>query len=182
MGVSPVDDHGVSVYLEKLPSLPISNRSLDDRQKEVEEFLNWIRAGKPTDKGTPTDRSAKIDQMLPRKKHQTPPDRARDIEGALDWTRIFSVVPADDQNVPSVCEQFPSVPVSRKPVPNFETGQARTSRQKQISHGPRERFGEWIDMGAKQRQSFEPRPLTLFRQSTCFRLHILASHQRIGKG
>jgi hypothetical protein len=34
------------------------------------------------DTPTPTEEFTKIDQMLARKKHQTPQDRARDIEGA----------------------------------------------------------------------------------------------------
>jgi hypothetical protein len=41
------------------------------------------------DTSSPTEEFAKIDQMLARKTHQTPQDRARDIEGAVDLMRTL---------------------------------------------------------------------------------------------
>jgi hypothetical protein len=52
--------------------------------------------------------------MLPRKKNQSPQDRAREIGGALDRMRNTAVGPVDARNVPADFEQLPSVPLSRK--------------------------------------------------------------------
>merc|ERR1712157_62513 len=64
------------------------------------------------DDDSSTNEFATIDQMLPIKKKQSPDDRAKDIEGVLNWMR---------SNVPSVpfengieSLRSPSVPVKRR--------------------------------------------------------------------
>ena len=44
----------------------------------------WLRNGKNPSDDTDGDFKT-VDQMLPRRPGQTPEQRARDIEGALDW-------------------------------------------------------------------------------------------------
>ena len=56
---------------------------------------------------------SKIDQMLPTKKGQSPQDRAKEIEGALDWCRQHGVMPSDDGPVPGF-NKVGSIPVSRR--------------------------------------------------------------------
>jgi hypothetical protein len=60
----------------------------------------------------PTGEFTRVDQLLP-KKGQKPEDRAREIEGALDWMRNNGVSPMDDELNPSF-SQLPSVPVSNR--------------------------------------------------------------------
>jgi hypothetical protein len=62
---------------------------------------------------TPDDEFAKIDQMLPKKKNQTPRDRARDIEGALDWIRNTTPVESGDTDTPPF-KKLPNVPGTRR--------------------------------------------------------------------
>jgi hypothetical protein len=53
----------------------------------------------------------KLDQMLPTKRSQSPEDRAKDIESALDWCRNHSVLPLDDGSL-SGFKKIGSIPVS----------------------------------------------------------------------
>ena len=60
--VSPVDAPTHPGF-SKHRSIPISRRSPEERQKDVDRVLNWRRAGKPEEMDTPTDEFAKIDKM-----------------------------------------------------------------------------------------------------------------------
>ena len=42
---------------------------------------------KKDDSNDPTGEFKKVDQLLPKKRGQTPEDRARDVEAVLDWMR-----------------------------------------------------------------------------------------------
>merc|ERR1712196_385485 len=101
--------------IEKLhtPSVPVSRRSPKDRQKDVDDITDWIRKGRPSDDDSPTDEFAAIDQMLPPKKNQSPDNRARYVEGVLNWMRSNNIppVPSDDDKA---FDKLPSVPVSRR--------------------------------------------------------------------
>ena len=48
---------------------------------------------------TPSDEFAKFDQMLRKKKNQSPLDKEKDIESALDWCKNMDVSPVDDHGV-----------------------------------------------------------------------------------
>jgi hypothetical protein len=72
----------------KVPSVPISRRTPEQRAKDLENTLNWLRnKGKDDEVFDPTGEFHMLDSMLPKKNGQTPADRARDIEAALDWMR-----------------------------------------------------------------------------------------------
>jgi hypothetical protein len=73
--------------------------------------LNWIRQGKPDDHDM-ADELKKIDQLLP-KKNQSPLDRAKEIEGCLDWFRNNNMSPVDEPTAPEFFK-LPSIPVSRR--------------------------------------------------------------------
>ena len=111
--VTPTDEPTVP-WFEKMPSIPLSKKSPEDREKVVDDIISWLRAGKPNELDTPNDEFAKIDQMLPQKKGQSPQDRAKDIESALDWCRERGVPPADDYGTPADFEKIPSIPVSKR--------------------------------------------------------------------
>jgi hypothetical protein len=100
----------------KVPSVPISRRTPEQRAKDLENTLNWLRnKGKDDEVFDPTGEFRKLDSMLPKKNGQTPADRARDIKGALDWMRNNGVSPHDNDD--DALKQFgklPSVPVSRR--------------------------------------------------------------------
>jgi hypothetical protein len=73
--------------------------------------LNWLRNGKPESED-PTGEFTKVDQLLPKKK-QSDEDRARDIEGALDWMRNRGVEPSDE-SPEGTFEKLGSFPISRR--------------------------------------------------------------------
>jgi broad-specificity NMP kinase len=116
-GPSPVVDQSDSPSspFDKVGSVPLSRRTPEERAKDVDNALNWLRnKGKNDDGNDPTGEFRRLDSILPKKKGQTPEDRARDIEGAMDWMRNAGV--GVDENVPpgSPFEQVGSVPVSRR--------------------------------------------------------------------
>ena len=59
-----------------------------------ERITTWLRNGKDVD-GDRTGDFKKVDQLLPQKRGEKPEDRARDIEGALDWMRNNNVTPEE---------------------------------------------------------------------------------------
>ena len=73
----------------------MSRRSREDRKKDVNDILEWIR-NKKEDSMDATGEYKKVDEMLPEKPWQKPKDRARDIEAALDWMRNKGVKPHDE--------------------------------------------------------------------------------------
>jgi hypothetical protein len=99
-GVKPVSDPTILDF-ESIGTVQIKRRSPDDRKKEIDNILNWIRSGKPHDEDS-CEIYCKIDQMLRATKGQTPRDRARNIESALDWMRNTGVAPdVDDDYTPA---------------------------------------------------------------------------------
>lgn len=80
--------------VNEVPAIPLSCRTPEQRTNDLENVLtvNWIRSGKPTELDTPTGVFSKIDQMLPHKQNQSPENRGKDIEGALDFYRNTTIV------------------------------------------------------------------------------------------
>merc|ERR1712176_1612723 len=100
---------------DKLSSIPVSRRSPEDREKDVDDISDWIRQGKPSEPESPIGEFERIDQMLPPKKNQSPEDRAKDVEGILNWMRANNVSPiAPYENEPGSFGKLSSIPVSRR--------------------------------------------------------------------
>ena len=59
-------DAGSLLGFNKIGSITVSTRSPEDRRKDVEECLNWLRAGKPDDHDM-ADEFQKIVSLLPTK-------------------------------------------------------------------------------------------------------------------
>ena len=98
--------------LTKLSSVPLSTRNPEDRLKDIETVVNWIRSGKPDDDSVGVNIKM-IDQMLPVKKGQSPEARAREIEGTLDWMRSNNVLSAFEEQ-PDKFDKLGSVPITRR--------------------------------------------------------------------
>ncbi|MGK3734880.1 MAG: hypothetical protein ACI90V_001719, partial [Bacillariaceae sp.] len=87
-------DDDILPALSKTGNLPISRRSPEERKKDVNDVLSWIRG----DKVSALDPSGvfkKLDHLLPEKKKMSSKNRAREIERTLDWCRSLGVKPAD---------------------------------------------------------------------------------------
>merc|ERR1712106_326118 len=110
--VSPDDEEFVDEF-EKLGSIPMTRRTPEERSQEEDDIMNWLRSGK-SESDDPTGDFTRVDQMLPKKKSQKKKDRARDIEGALDWMRSNGVSPADDAESTPRFSTLPSVQMSRR--------------------------------------------------------------------
>ena len=93
------EDDDVPAF-EKLNFVPVSRRSPEERNKDVDDILDWIRSKKEPSKD-PTGEFKKVNQLLPRKWFAKPEDRARDIEGVLDWLRNKDVDLVAGDRVPS---------------------------------------------------------------------------------
>jgi hypothetical protein len=76
-------------------------------------MLNWLR-NKGKDDGTndPTGEFRKVDSVLPKKRGQTPEDRAREVEGALDWMRNNGVSPEDQDEAFDKFKKVGTIPSS----------------------------------------------------------------------
>jgi hypothetical protein len=84
--VSSIDEDVINNF-SKIASFPLSLRSPEDRQRDCGKALTWLRAGKRADIDTPDGQLSKLDQMLPTKRFQSPEERAKEIESAMDWCR-----------------------------------------------------------------------------------------------
>jgi len=105
-------DDELNPSFSQLPSVPVSKRSPQDRKKETDSVLSWLR--NPQDqKLDPTEEFTRVDQMLPKKKGQKPEDRAREIEGALDWMRNKDVKPSEVAPE-GTFQKLGGVPISRR--------------------------------------------------------------------
>ena len=96
----------------------VTRRSPDQRAKDLQDILNWMRKGKgqgkkKEDRYDPTAGFRKLDTLLAKKKGETPEDRARDIEGALDWLRSQGTSPVGDESILSL-EKIGTVEMSRR--------------------------------------------------------------------
>merc|ERR1712232_561498 len=115
--VPTFDDSDMPLGMDKLPSIPVKRRSPEVRQKDVNEITSWIRKGRPSNLDSPTNEFKTIDQMLPTKKKQSADDRAKDVEGVLNWMRtnnVPSVPTFDESEMPFGMDKLPSIPVKRR--------------------------------------------------------------------
>ena len=111
-GIKPTEDGDIPGF-KKIGSIPVSKRSPEDRKKETDAILNWLRAGKPEDDDAGST-FKKIDSMLPTKDNQTPQDRAKQIESALDWMRNLGLeIDEDNEPLPPL-DKLGSLSVSRR--------------------------------------------------------------------
>jgi hypothetical protein len=76
-------------------SIPVSRPTPEERQSDLDNALSWIRQGKPDDHDM-SEKFKKIDALLPTKKFQSPEERAKALEGALDGMRNHGVKPISD--------------------------------------------------------------------------------------
>merc|ERR1712085_243837 len=95
-------------------SVPINaRRSPEDRLKDQNGILNWLRESKSPSFDTPDETFKKIDQMLPVMMDQTPENRSRDIENALDWMR-HNETSSCFEDIPDKFEKLGSLPMTRR--------------------------------------------------------------------
>ena len=94
--------------LDKLASVPVHVRGAQERQRDLENVLNWIRQGRPVSED-PTGEFTKIEMMLPHVKGEKPRERAQKIEKAIDWVRNKGILPLHDASILSIALKFPSV-------------------------------------------------------------------------
>merc|ERR1712224_456369 len=111
VGVKP-DADDPPTDLQKLPSVPMSRRSPEDRKNDVDSITSWIRNGKKASDDTANGDFSKIDQMLP-KDIGPLEDRARVMEGFLDWCRNTGMKPVDADDIPRRFKKVSSIPVTR---------------------------------------------------------------------
>jgi hypothetical protein len=120
----------------RLPTKPM--QPSEERVHDIENALNWCRnnkidvgvdkspeafkkiANSPMPDGRLPEQKTKhiedpIDQLLPNNRIQTPANRARDIEGVLDWTSNNDVPPEEVQSIPAF-KKLPQEPDRTRPV------------------------------------------------------------------
>ena len=101
-----IRNHNISIdddtlpALSKMGNLPISRRSPEERKKDTNDVLSWIRQDKDS-AFDPSGDFRKLDNLLPVKEGQRSKDRARDIESTLDWCRSLGFKPADNGSIPN---------------------------------------------------------------------------------
>jgi hypothetical protein len=82
------EDDSVVEKLSKLGAIPISRQTPEQRTKNQQDALNWLRSkGKNDDLIDPTGEFRKLNTMLEMKPSQSHEDRAKDIEMVSDWIR-----------------------------------------------------------------------------------------------
>ena len=110
-GVTPFDDANLDNF-KTIGSIPVSRRTPEQRSKDLNDTLNWIRnKGSADAVNDPTGEFRKIDAALPQKRGQTHGERAREIEGALDWLRSKTASEFEEKDVPTL-SQVGSIPIS----------------------------------------------------------------------
>eukprot|EP00536_Pseudo-nitzschia_multiseries_P019367 jgi/Psemu1/60329/gm1.60329_g len=115
VGKKPSELDATDVPFDKIGLLPSSGKSPEGRLKDVDDVFNWIRSGKPDKvEGVDVDEFKIIDEMLPMKKGQSPMDRARSIENALDWRRQSRTVPVVGDGEPVSFDNLGSLSISRR--------------------------------------------------------------------
>ena len=75
-------DDNVQIGSNNVPLTFIAKSTPEQRLKDLDCSLNWIRKGK-NKKYDPTGDFRKLDKLLPKKRSQTPEERGREIEGKL---------------------------------------------------------------------------------------------------
>ena len=111
--VSP-DDEAFVTRFSKSGLVPVNGRTPEQRMKDAEDALNWLRnKGTGDDLLDPTGDFRRLDNALPKKSGQSLDDRAKSIESALDWCRTNGVAHGNDEPLPSF-DRIGSFPVTRR--------------------------------------------------------------------
>jgi len=84
----------VPAFNQLRPILMSRRTPAEDRQNDIDDVVIWLRNGKE-DSEDPTGKFKKIDQRLPQKRLQILEDRAKNIEGVMDWARNNNVPPGE---------------------------------------------------------------------------------------
>jgi hypothetical protein len=72
---------------DKIGTVPITQRSQEDRDSDLDDALNWLR-GRGNNFDDPSGIFKKLDSMLPSGlAGQSENERAKDMENALNWLR-----------------------------------------------------------------------------------------------
>jgi hypothetical protein len=111
-GVEPDEDNSI-VCFEPATSVSSDRRSPEQRAKDLESMLQWLRSGKD-DVDDPEGNFKRIDQMLPQKIGHSPLERANDLDQALNWIRMNGTSPAFHDGDVSGFSSFASIPISRR--------------------------------------------------------------------
>ena len=93
----------------------VAKRSPEQRAHDVSNALNWLRhkGTSNASKYDPTGDFKKLDSLIPSKSGQSPMERARELEGALDWCSNNDVSPCDD-DFSHFFNKIGSVPVTER--------------------------------------------------------------------
>merc|ERR1712176_1052043 len=99
---------------DKFPFSGVAKSSPEQRLEDLNNAMTWIRKGKgKSKKYDPSGDFRKLDKLLPRKRGQTTEERARAIEGALDFLRSNSASPDVDDIIDKYSD-LGSIPVSSR--------------------------------------------------------------------
>jgi hypothetical protein len=111
--VSPDDETFVARF-SKNGLVPVAGRTPEQRKKDSEAALNWLRnKGVDDDLLDSTGDFRRLDDALPKKSGQSLEDRAQGIESALDWCRTKGVATCSEEPLPSF-DRIGSLPVARR--------------------------------------------------------------------
>jgi hypothetical protein len=96
-GVIPYEQN-LSWSFKKARMVPASYRTPEERSEDLDKVLNWLRQkGKKHMKYDPTEELRNINGLLPVQKNQPLEERAREMEGCLDWIRNSGVSAGDNE-------------------------------------------------------------------------------------
>lgn len=96
--VDDLEDHSLPVMGTCIPFASVATQSPERREKDLHNALNWIRH-KRDSMYDPTGEFKRLDSLLPRKRDQSLlDDRARELEGRLDWMRQKCLSPFDESD------------------------------------------------------------------------------------
>merc|ERR1711933_642255 len=99
---------------DKFPFSEVAKSSPDQRLKDLDNAITWIRKGKgKSKKYDPSGDFRKLDKLLPRTRGQTTEERAREIEGALDFLRSNNTS-SDDDDIIDKYSDLGYIPVSSR--------------------------------------------------------------------
>eukprot|EP00536_Pseudo-nitzschia_multiseries_P019205 jgi/Psemu1/59493/gm1.59493_g len=104
---------GSTQLFDEIKSVSRIYRTPEQRTEDLEKITNWLRRkGKKDKKYDPGGHFRKLDKLLPTKKNQSLEDRARVLEGALDYIRHSGISLGDDR-VFEQLSKLGAIPMSR---------------------------------------------------------------------
>jgi hypothetical protein len=113
-GLTPTDETYDSKLMDVSTMTEIPKRSPEQRSRDLSDALNFLRNKGETDENVDsTGDFSKLNGFLPMKRDQTLEDRAKAIEGALDWIREQGSSADGADDFPSSFIQFPSTSIAK---------------------------------------------------------------------